>query len=267
MIPSFGKAPASHGGEVLVVDDDPVFRQVLGRRLTQLGAEVREATDGAAAWAMLKSKPADLALVDMEMPGVDGIGFIQCLRGYEHTRHIPVVMITSRSDSGAIQEALAAGATAYLTKPLQWSTFANCVEFLLGLSVAARKSAVAHDETRAQATTALAQAEQRVAGLAGRLSTVLTLQTRDDGAALGELEGVIAGLHELATSISAAGHALHPNQPKVAAAPAPTVAAAAPLERRATALASPFGVARATPRILADGAASIGQSNPVRMPV
>lgn len=266
-MPSIGKAPASHGGDVLVVDDDPVFRQVLGRRLSQLGAEVREATDGASAWALLRSKPADLALVDMEMPGVDGVGFIQCLRGHERTRHIPVVMITSRSDSAAMQEALAAGATAYLTKPLQWGTFASCVEFLLGLSVSARKSMAAHDETRAQAASALAQAEQRAINLAELLSKAIPPHAHDLGASLGELGGIVAGLHELAASLSVAGHTLLPGQPPTVAPTASTVRTAAPPERRAPPLSSPLGNALLMPKTLADRASSRDQPSPVRIPV
>jgi CheY-like chemotaxis protein len=264
-MPSFGKAPASNGGDILVVDDDPVFRQVLGRRLTQLGAEVHEATDGASAWALLRSRPADLALVDMEMPGIDGVGFIQCLRGHERTRHIPVVMITSRSDSGAIQDALAAGATAYLTKPLQWGTFASCVEFLLGLSVAARKSMAAHDETRLQAATALAQAEQRANSLAERLSKAIPPHAHDHGASLGELDGIVAGLHELAASLSASGHAMRPGQPLAAMPPASAVETSSPPERRAPPPASSLGNALLMPKTLADRASSRDQ--PARIPV
>lgn len=151
---------------MVVVDDDPIFRQLMLQRLSKLSAEVTEAEDGAAAFHILRSTHFDLALVDLEMPGFDGVSLIQCVRGHPSTRHIPIVVITSRSDGAALQNAMAAGATAYLTKPLQWTAFASSVEFLLRLSQAARQAEAELARQQALALHALTSARDELHALA-----------------------------------------------------------------------------------------------------
>lgn len=126
---------------ILVADDDPIIRQLYQSKLVSMGCDVLIAEDGAQAWQHLSSKVhIDLAIVDLEMPNVDGFALIQCVRGHPRTRHLPITVVTSRTDQTAIKSALGAGATSFLTKPLQWSTFSSHIEYLMRLTHSAQKA-------------------------------------------------------------------------------------------------------------------------------
>lgn len=116
---------------ILVADDDPILRSVVVARLKSSPFDILEAGDGLEAWHLIKRGNVRLALVDIEMPNMNGIALAQCIRSDPETRHIPVVMITSRDDSNSVKRALEAGATSYLTKPVNWSLFSEHVEHLI----------------------------------------------------------------------------------------------------------------------------------------
>lgn len=118
----------------LIVDDDPILRSLLRAKLVHQIPEAYEADDGGAAWDLLRNIDFQIAFVDLEMPNIDGITLIQCIRAHPRTRHLPIVVITGRQDAGALKQALDAGATSYLQKPLNWSTFEHHVGHLLALS-------------------------------------------------------------------------------------------------------------------------------------
>ena len=126
---------------VLVADDDAIFRQVMESRLTRENCTVLPAGDGGEAWRVVRSQQIDVAVVDFEMPGLDGIALIQCLRGHLSTRHIPIIMCTSRDDSGAMRAAVEAGASMFLTKPVNWKAFDSHIGHLLQLSRSGRRVA------------------------------------------------------------------------------------------------------------------------------
>lgn len=126
-------------GRVLVVDDDPISRSLATNHLARINVATVEAGDGEEAWRELVRQSFDLAIVDLNMPNIDGFELISCIRGFPRTRHLPVVVVTSRSDSGAISRALEVGATSFLTKPISWSTFQAHLEYLLKLTGDARK--------------------------------------------------------------------------------------------------------------------------------
>lgn len=123
--------------QVLLADDDPIFRSLAVSRLKRLNCEVVEAEDGLGAWQLAREQAFSLAIIDFEMPGLDGINLIQCLRGHPHTRQMPVVMCTSRTDNSAMNSAVGAGATSFLTKPVNWSLFVSHLQHLIHLSEAA----------------------------------------------------------------------------------------------------------------------------------
>ncbi|MEQ8823313.1 MAG: response regulator [Filomicrobium sp.] len=138
---------------VIAADDDPIIRQLYETRLTAMRCDVKIAEDGAVAWNLIrKAEHVDLALIDLEMPNVDGFALIQCIRSHPKTRHLPITVVTSRTDSFAIQQALQNGATSFLTKPLNWSTFQNHIEYLMHLTKSADQS-----RTRAQRAEASAR--------------------------------------------------------------------------------------------------------------
>jgi CheY-like chemotaxis protein len=122
---------------VLVADDDAIIRQLAGSKLGSLGYEAIEAVDGRQARELLERHTVSLAIVDLGMPNVDGFELIDYIRGAPRTRHLPVIVVTSRTDSTAIVAAFEAGATSFLTKPVHWATFGNHVEYLMRLEQSA----------------------------------------------------------------------------------------------------------------------------------
>jgi two-component system nitrogen regulation response regulator NtrX len=102
-------------GTVLVIDDDPGVRKALQRILTGAGYEFEEASDAFQALEALDTNPPDAALLDIKMPGMDGLGLIENLkqRGLE----IPIVILTGHGDEFTSSQCLEAGAAGYLTKP------------------------------------------------------------------------------------------------------------------------------------------------------
>jgi two-component system sensor histidine kinase/response regulator len=105
---------------VLVVDDDPLLLEAAQAYLASEGAEVVTAPDGNKALELLRGHAFDVAVVDIEMPGLDGFELVERLRAQENLRHLPVVMLTVRGDGSAIDRAYKAGTNSYMTKPVNW---------------------------------------------------------------------------------------------------------------------------------------------------
>jgi adenylate cyclase len=104
-------------GSILVVDDDPLNRALLTKNLEQAGYRTATADNGFAALTALKDATADLVLLDIEMPGLDGIEVLERIKADDQHRHIPVIMISGVEDTEAIVRCIEAGAEDYLTKP------------------------------------------------------------------------------------------------------------------------------------------------------
>jgi two-component system chemotaxis response regulator CheY len=103
----------------IVVDDSKAMRSVLRRMLADCGFdEVTEAENGLRALELLRSgTQADLALVDWNMPEMNGLEFVRSVRGDDRYRGVAIVMVTSESSADSLVEALQAGANEYLMKP------------------------------------------------------------------------------------------------------------------------------------------------------
>ena len=102
---------------VLVVDDDRAIRGALERVLLLEGYEVEVVPDGAAALTALSDRPADAVLLDLMMPGVDGLTVCRVLRA-ERNR-VPILMLTARTETSDRVAGLDAGADDYLPKPFE----------------------------------------------------------------------------------------------------------------------------------------------------
>src|SRR5947208_4237123 len=100
---------------VLVVDDDPPVRRMLERTLAAEGHSVTTAADGGAALAAVERDAPDLVILDVAMPGIDGLAVTQRLRGKGITA--PILLLTARDAVSDRVEGLDAGADDYLTKP------------------------------------------------------------------------------------------------------------------------------------------------------
>ncbi|MEZ5898001.1 MAG: response regulator [Hyphomicrobiaceae bacterium] len=153
---------------VLVADDDPIFRQLAESRLLRTGSTAVLAADGGEAWRLTRSHPLDMAIVDFEMPGLDGVALIRCLRSHPDTRHIPIILCTSREDCSALQAASEAGASSFLRKPINWSLFERHIENFLDLCKKSQDAMKSLEETR----IAIATKDAEVAKLMGELDTL-----------------------------------------------------------------------------------------------
>jgi two-component system chemotaxis response regulator CheY len=104
----------------LIVDDSTVMRKIVERSLRQAGLDqmvVYEAGNGAEGLDLLKSKPVDLILSDINMPSMDGLEFLRQIRAQNLAPGVPVVMITTESSEEHVKQAILAGARGYIRKP------------------------------------------------------------------------------------------------------------------------------------------------------
>jgi adenylate cyclase len=104
-------------GHILVVDDDVLNRRLLTKSLERDGHRTTDVDNGFAALAALEADRPDLVLLDIEMPGVDGIEVLERIKADEGLRHVPVIMISGVDDTESIVRCLEAGAEDYLPKP------------------------------------------------------------------------------------------------------------------------------------------------------
>ncbi|MBJ7484982.1 response regulator [Brevundimonas sp.] len=131
---------------ILFVDDDPILREFAQVNLASATAEVDVAADGIEALEMLSRRRYDLLLVDLEMPRMDGFELLARLRADPATAHLPIIVETGREDVDAIDRAFRAGATAFVTKPMNWRLLSYQLRFTLR---AARAEAALRDQCRA----------------------------------------------------------------------------------------------------------------------
>ena len=119
------------GKRILVVDDNAVNRRLLQVLLRFRGYEVCEAASAPEAFAMLKEKPPHVILMDLRLPGMDGLTATRRLKADPATREIPVVAVTSYAMKGDEETARAAGCCAYVTKPIDKTLFLETVASVL----------------------------------------------------------------------------------------------------------------------------------------
>jgi putative two-component system response regulator len=113
---------------VLAVDDMPEVLQSISAILRQ-DYDVRLAVDAASALTVLGIANVDLILLDVEMPGVSGIEFLEKLQSDSKYKAIPVIFITANKEDEVIKTAIAKGAKGYVTKPFSRSALIESVQF------------------------------------------------------------------------------------------------------------------------------------------
>jgi CheY-like chemotaxis protein len=113
--PAVNAAAAVSGNVVLVVDDDPVAREMMRRLLAKEGYDVVTASDGAEALQLARQMRPSVITLDVMMPGMDGWTVLSALKGNKDTTDIPVVMVTMTDDP---HTGYVLGASDYLTKPI-----------------------------------------------------------------------------------------------------------------------------------------------------
>ncbi|MGA8617953.1 MAG: response regulator [Candidatus Sulfotelmatobacter sp.] len=112
---------------VLVVDDEAQMRRVLRASLTVHGYDVVEASSGEEALETLNDKPCDLVLLDLNLPGIDGIDTCRAIRA---NSGVPVIVVSIRDSEKDRTAADAAGANGYVTKPFSVDTILSRIQVL-----------------------------------------------------------------------------------------------------------------------------------------
>jgi signal transduction histidine kinase len=116
---------------VLIVDDDPILRKVMSAKLMEISFAVTCIEDGEEACNRLDSERYALALVDLNMPRLDGFGLLRHIRQHPRTIDLPVIVVTGNGDKCSIERAYALGASSFITKPVNWSQFLPHVRFVV----------------------------------------------------------------------------------------------------------------------------------------
>lgn len=131
---------------ILIADDDPIIRELAASNLERDNYSTFDAANGAEAWQRLCTQDFDLALIDLDMPEVDGFELIRRIRADESMRYMPIIVITARNDVIAIERAFDAGAEAFVTKPVNWPVMLHQVNYVLRSSKTAAALRTAKEE-------------------------------------------------------------------------------------------------------------------------
>ena len=133
---------------LLIVDDISDNRAILTRRFLRRGFDVVEAESGLAAIELIGRETFDLVLLDVMMPGIDGIETLKRIRSKLSVSALPVIMVTAKSESDNIVDALELGANDYVTKPVDFAVALARVNTQISRKRAEQQVAHANDELR-----------------------------------------------------------------------------------------------------------------------
>lgn len=118
-------------GPVLVVDDNRINLELAEAILENAGYEVRTAADADEALAAIAMERPGVILMDLQLPGVDGLTLTRRLKADPATRDIPIVALTAYAMKGDAEKAREAGCDGYLSKPIEGRTLPKVVEGFL----------------------------------------------------------------------------------------------------------------------------------------
>ncbi len=104
-------------GSILVVEDEDDIRELLRYNLAKEGYQVTGTASGEEALKSVKISFPDLILLDLMLPGIDGLEVCRVLKGEARSRHIPIIMLTAKGEEADIVAGLELGADDYVTKP------------------------------------------------------------------------------------------------------------------------------------------------------
>lgn len=131
---SEGEVRLGVNSRVLVIDDDPIMRELAAAKLAEVGYAPLSAENGAAGLALLRADGADLVICDIDMPGMSGFEVVAEIRKDPRLAQTPVIVVTGSERRDAVEQAFSAGATSFLAKPINWALFTNAVRFVLKAS-------------------------------------------------------------------------------------------------------------------------------------
>ncbi|MGZ3459619.1 MAG: response regulator [Archangium sp.] len=118
--------------KILLVDDSRTVLLMHQMLLADRGYELLTARDGQEALEKAVAEHPDIIFLDVLMPGMDGFSACQALRAHESTRHIPIIMVTTRGEPHNVQRGYESGCSDYLTKPFNSNALLDKLERYLG---------------------------------------------------------------------------------------------------------------------------------------
>jgi len=121
-------------GMILVVDDSATVRHQVRVCLQQAGHTVIEADNGAVGLMKAKEHPIDMAIIDVNMPVMDGLEMLASLRTIPDKKHVPVFVLTTESSKDLVARAKKNGAEAWIVKPFKPDALARGVAHMLALA-------------------------------------------------------------------------------------------------------------------------------------
>jgi CheY-like chemotaxis protein len=127
--------------KILLVEDNEMNRDMLGRRMQRRGFQVLIAVDGAEGLAMAQRDGPDLILMDMSLPVIDGWEATRRLKAAPETQAIPIIALTAHAMAGDREQAIEAGCDDYDTKPIELDRLLGKIEALLN-----QGAGVLHDD-------------------------------------------------------------------------------------------------------------------------
>ncbi|MEJ2669570.1 MAG: response regulator, partial [Gammaproteobacteria bacterium] len=120
-----------HKTRILVADDDELIRDLLSQRFHRMGYTVLTAKHGNEALARMQAEQPDLTILDMMMPGMDGLAVLKQIKNNPTTADMPVVVLTAKRQQENILQGLESGANDYITKPFDVDEVAARVSGIL----------------------------------------------------------------------------------------------------------------------------------------
>ncbi|NTV43091.1 MAG: response regulator, partial [Syntrophobacteraceae bacterium] len=134
---------------VLVADDDPTIRLLASEMLQQAGFEVLEAENGSQAIDVFARFHPEVVLLDVMMPQMDGYVVCTSIRSLPAGEHAAIIMVTGLEDIESIHRAYDAGATDFITKPINWTILGHRVRYMWRASAARMDLQRSEEKTRA----------------------------------------------------------------------------------------------------------------------
>lgn len=120
--------------KVLVIEDEAIDRKLVGAVLRTDGHSVRDGASAQDALAAIRTDPPDIILLDLRLPGVDGLTLARQLKGEPATRHIPIIAVTAYPERFPRQALLDAGCEACIVKPVDTRALTRQIEQIAGRS-------------------------------------------------------------------------------------------------------------------------------------
>lgn len=117
---------------VLIVEDNPTNMTLAVFLLQSAGHKVLKAVDAEAGLTLAREEHPNLILMDIQLPGMDGLQATALLKGSETTRNIPVIALTALAMKGDEERIRAAGCDGYIAKPMRYQEFLATIEGQLG---------------------------------------------------------------------------------------------------------------------------------------